>query len=64
MNHYRKSPALKLLFMLAGLVTFVVGISVASTFSIGFGSKYVTLALVLLAVGFFVYRFRKGGCCS
>ncbi len=55
---------MKFLLLAAGLVTFIVGVSFASVFSFGFGSRYVTLALVLLAIGYCVYRCRKANCCS
>ncbi len=64
MNDQKRNPALKFLLLAAGLVTFIVGVSFASVFSFGFGSRYVTLALVLLAIGYCVYRCRKANCCS
>lgn len=64
MNTQKKNPVFKVILLITALITFVIGLSFASTFSFGFGSKYVTLALILLAVWFVVSRFRKGSCCS
>jgi len=58
------SPAVKIGVLFAGLFTFFIGIVAATSFTSAFSSKYIPLAVLLLAVGLVVFKFKKGGCCS
>ncbi len=64
MRNHNTNPALKILYMFLGFTTFIIGLNLASRFSFGFGSKYITLAIVFLVAAYFVYRFKKNGCCG
>ena len=57
--------AVKFGVLIAGFLTFFIGVFAATGFTSTFSSKYIPLMIVLLAIGLVVYKFKKtGGCCS